>query len=153
MAERYTADLRLLRTYRPTAKPPAIKRPVERVLRGLLVLARFLIGQTELMGNEATEDKQRQAIYRRIPSEIQDPAALAHELLWRVENELPDLWEDEDEVKAVGDGKGKRGKKAANGGPKQPEQPRMRLLDRPTPSRTWRFQPSRVTRYGAVLTN
>lgn len=142
VAERYTNDLRQLRIYRPTAKPPTVKRPHDRVLRGLLALARFLIGQTAMMGNPATEDKQRQLIYRRIPGDIQDPAALAHELLWRVENELPDLWEDEDEVKASDDIKGKRVKRVANGSSKQPEVNTMRLLDRPTPSRTWRFQPS-----------
>jgi hypothetical protein len=130
-----------LRAYRPTAKVPAVKPPYERVLRGLLVLARFLIGEVDKMTDDATEDKQRQSIYRRIPTDIQDPAALAHELLWRVENELPDFWEDEEEVKVTGDGKGKRTKRIANGSAK-PEPKAMRLLDRPAPSRTWKFQPS-----------
>ncbi|BEI84833.1 hypothetical protein CcaverHIS002_0502340 [Cutaneotrichosporon cavernicola] len=141
VADRFTNDLRQLRAYRPTTKAPAVKRPYERILRGLIVLARFLIGEADKMTDEATEDKQRQSIYRRIPTDIQDPAALAHELLWRVENELPDLWEDDDEVKVVGEGKGKRAKRVASGVQK-PELKAMRLLDKPAPSRTWKFQPS-----------
>lgn len=132
VAQRYTDDLRALRTYRPTAKPAAQERPHERVLAGLLALARFLISETDTMGS-STDDKQRQAIYRRIPGDIPDPAALAHELLWRVEKEIPGLGEA-----GITEEKG-RGAKRANGGK---EEKGMRLLDRPTPSRTWRFQPS-----------
>lgn len=130
-----------MRAYRPIAKASGVKRPYERILRGLLVLARFLRGEVDKMTDDATEDKQRQSIYRRIPTDIQDPAALANELLWRVENELPDLWDDEDEVKVVEERKGKRVKRVANGSGK-PEPKTMRLLDKPAPSRTWMFQPS-----------
>lgn len=90
------------------------------------------------MEDSKTEDKQRRLVWNRIPTHVHDPAGLAHELLWRAEQELPDVWEDEDEVKVGGAGKGK--KKAS--GPKAPAAKSMRLLNRPTASRTWKFSPS-----------
>lgn len=139
VADRYTSDLRQLRNYRPNAKAPTVKLPHDRVLRGLMTLARFLIEQTDKMEDKSTEDKIRKLVWNRIPDEVQDPAALARELLWRVERELPDLWEDEDEVKVSGDGKKRKGKKATNS---RSASKSMQLLDKPAASRTWRFSPS-----------
>lgn len=139
MAESYVGSLRQRRSYRPNAKSAeATRAPVERVLRGLVVLARFLIDEVNSMEDSKTEDKQRRLVWNRIPTHVHDPAGLAHELLWRAEQELPDVWEDEDEVKVGGAGKGK--KKAS--GPKAPAAKSMRLLNRPTASRTWKFSPS-----------
>ncbi|KAL1407772.1 JmjC domain-containing histone demethylation protein 1 [Vanrija albida] len=161
VAEKHVSDLRALRTYRPGSKPPAVTRPVDRVLRGLVVLARFLIEQVRTMENPNTDDKQRRLIWNRIPNEVQDAGGLAHELLWRVEQELPDSWEDEEEVKVEEKGSKGRKKKAlgASNGSKQSSQPReqsqqprepslqlreksLQLLDKPASSRTWRFSPS-----------
>ncbi|CAK9781731.1 unnamed protein product [Cutaneotrichosporon oleaginosum] len=141
VATRYTDDLRQLRAFRPTGKATKRQRPYDRVLRGLLVLARFLISEVDKMTDDATDEKEKQLIYRRIPTDISDPAALAHELLWRVENELPDVWEDEEEVKLVGGRKGKRAKRTENG-TAQSEPKAMRLLDKPISSRTWNFKPA-----------
>lgn len=138
VADRYTTDLRQLRSYRPNAKAATVKLPHERVLRGLIVLARFLIDQVDKMEDTAGEEKARRLIWNRIPADVPDPAALAHELLWRVERELPDLWEDNDEVKVAGGGKQRR--KAVSNGTRTPKP--MQLLDRPSVSRVWRFSPS-----------
>lgn len=146
VAERSTSDLRQLRSYHPNAKATtAVTRPHDRVLHGLVALARFLINEVHTMEDPKTDDKQRKLIWNRIPTGIRDPAGLAHELLWRAEQELPDPWEDEEEVKVVNTGKGKKraaaGKKAtaaAGSG----SMATMRLLDRPVAARSWKFSPS-----------
>jgi F-box/leucine-rich repeat protein 10/11 len=113
VARRSTADLRALREYRPT-KENSGSLPPDRVLRGLVALARFLIAETERMESPATEDKIRKLVYGRIPPEVADPAALAHELLWRAERELPAGWEEEEAEVRI-DTKGAKGKKRKNG--------------------------------------
>lgn len=145
------SDLRGLRTYRPGAKPSTIAKPVSHVLRGLVYLARFLIRQVQMMEDPKTDDKHRRLIWNRIPNEVQDAGALAHELLWRVEQELPDSWEDEEEVKveeAGTKGRKKKGSAVVNGnGSRQTSLPRaksLQLLDKPASSRTWRFSPAYV---------
>ncbi|TXT09207.1 hypothetical protein VHUM_02681 [Vanrija humicola] len=141
VAEKNVFDLRALRAYRPGAKPATVTKPVDRVLRGLVALAHFLIKQVRMMEDPETDDKHRKLIWNRIPAEVQDPGALAHELLWRVEQELPDSWEDEEEVKVEETGTKGRKKKsssaAANGSTKS-----LQLLDKPVSSRTWRFSPA-----------
>lgn len=142
VAERYTSDLRQRRLYRPNAKPSDILLPNERVLGGLVILAKFLIDEVEAMEDSKTEEKQRRAIWNRIPAGVQDPGALAHELLWRVEQELPELWdEDEEEIKVATKGRRRR----TNGSSKPvppPEAHSRSLLNKPTISRTWKFNPS-----------
>lgn len=117
VATRHVENLRAARRYRPTAAngKAAAKVPSEHVLRGLRVLAQFLIDQVKRMGNEETEEKIRKMIHGRIPPDIPEPLSLAHELKWRVEDELPDLSEDMDEVQIYGRKKGKTQPKARTG--------------------------------------
>lgn len=108
VATRYVENLRATRRYKPTtANGKTSSLPSEHVLRGLRVLAQFLIDQVKRMGNEETEEKIRKMIHGRIPSDISEPLSLAHELKWRVEDELPGLSEDLDEVQIYGRKKGK----------------------------------------------
>lgn len=120
VAQRYVSDLGDLRQFRPNGKPSEAKAPYGRVLNGLVVLARFLIQQVAIMEDSATEDKQRRLIWNRIPSEISNPAALALELQWRAERELPGGWEDEDEVKVKPEKAEKKGRKKATNGVSAP---------------------------------
>lgn len=104
-----------------------------------MALAQFLIDQVNKMEDASAEDKARRLIWNRIPSEIHDSAALAHELLWRVERELPEGWEDGDEVRITNDGKRRPRKSMPNG---KVSSSSVKLLDKPPASRTWRFSPS-----------
>lgn len=141
VAERYTSDLRQRRMYRPNARHSDIQLPAERVLSGLVTLAKFLIDEVETMEDSKTEEKQRRAIWNRVPTSVQDPGALAHELLWRVEQELPELWEeDEEEVKVANKRRRRRTPGSSRPVPTLGAQPRP-LLDKPTISRTWKFNP------------
>lgn len=46
------------------------------------------------MEDASTEEKKRNLIHGRIPSDaVKDPSGLARELKWRVERELPELVE------------------------------------------------------------
>lgn len=58
-------------------------------MHGLVALSNFLIDQCNTMENTETEDKRRKLIYDRIPDLVKDGPALARELKWRVERELP----------------------------------------------------------------
>jgi F-box/leucine-rich repeat protein 10/11 len=153
VAHKYITILRGLREYKPNkATDNKQQPPYDRVLRGLVALARFLIQQVQQMENPKVEEKQRRLIWNRIPTGI-DPGPIAHELLWRVEQELPDNWEeDDDDVKISTDkDKGRRKLKSrkstvANGDAsacKPP--PQLQLLDGPdrsVSSLAWTFSPA-----------
>lgn len=113
VATRFVQSLRSVRSYKPNVVSNgkhAASIPCEQVLRGLRVLALFLIDQVKCMANPETEEKIRRLIYNRIPSDITEPLGLAHELQWRVEDELPNRLEDVDEVQIYGRTKGTKSK-------------------------------------------
>lgn len=117
VATRHVETLRAARRYKPS--PPNGKGaaiPCEHVLRGLRVLAQFLIDQVRRMHSGETEEKIRKLIHGRIPPDVSEPLSLAHELKWRVEDELPDLSEDLDEVQIYGRKKGKAKPKSKGDG-------------------------------------
>lgn len=110
VATRYVENLRAAQRYRANAangKGASDLVPCKHVLRGLRVLAQFLIDQIKRMQSDETEDKIRRLIHGRIPVDISDPLSLAHELKWRVEDELPDMSEHPEEVQIYGRKKGK----------------------------------------------
>ena len=89
VADRYCAELRAMRSFRPRAQ--TVPQPLhQRILQGLSALADFLVDQASTLEDSTAEDKKRRTIYDRIPAEVvSDPIGLAKELQWRVRRELP----------------------------------------------------------------
>jgi F-box/leucine-rich repeat protein 10/11 len=79
-------------------------------MHGLVALADFLIGQCDIMENTDTEDKRRKLIYDRIPDVVKDGPALARELKWRVQRELPKVEAEETVTVKAEDGAVKKEK-------------------------------------------
>lgn len=86
------------------------------------------------MEDASTEEKKRNLIHGRIPSDaVKDPSGLARELKWRVERELPELVEVvqskvETNGHAVPAGSAKKSTRAT-------------VLPVKAKSRTWNFDP------------
>ena len=92
VADRYCAELRNLRAFRPRSNSLHSIRPPQRVSEGVFALAQFLLQQITIMEDPDAEDKRRKLIYDRVPSEtVKDPSGLARELLWRAQREVPHL--------------------------------------------------------------
>ncbi|WWC90438.1 uncharacterized protein L201_005373 [Kwoniella dendrophila CBS 6074] len=89
VAERYTAQLRQLRSYRPRATITTTQQLHSRVLNQLIHLADFLLNQISILHNPEKEERSKKLVWNRIPHEvIKDPEGLARELKWRVLREL-----------------------------------------------------------------
>lgn len=93
------------------------------------------------MENATTEEKKRKWIYDRIPHDrVQDPAALARELKWRVQAALgPDEEEEEEVAMHTSSGSGRASKKRKLTAGVEEKQKRSIVFA--SPARTKNFQP------------
>lgn len=102
-------------------------------------MADFLIGQCDIMESGDTEDKRRKLIYDRIPEKVKDAPALARELKWRVERELPECERNHEhmrEIEYARTVKKESGKE--NTRPKKRSTP---IVPSKSKSRVWNFSP------------
>ena len=108
--------------------------PHSRILDGLHQLATFLLAQIAILEDAEADDKQRKAVYDKIPNDVvRDPSGLAKELEWRVEREMPNGTIDEETTRI--DEKPSGGKSKGLVAVKKNQRGAMPI------SRTWQFDP------------
>lgn len=122
------------------------KAPSERVLHGLLALANFLIAQCDAMEDETTEEKRRKLIHDRIPDKFKDGPALARELKWRIQRELPEHGHEDDEG-------GEDNVKRETNKERTMKKRATAIIPVKSKSRIWNFSPSSVFASSGVNQN